>query len=383
MPPNDEAEEGLSLGLGEILKDPAPSADRADPPPDPARPEASDSYPEDLRWLLFEIKAERLPAIALEGGVGNVWAMPSVREFPRSREIILEALDSSHVYRELADRFREGLAVFPVEQSLTSAPVRSSVDPQAGEPVHVPRSRSGISTRTVIAVGSALIVGFIAVLLLVLRYEGVLFSAAGDEKLAVVVAVPSVKTTPPASTLPGFPALGSATALQQLEYELSSLPTVSPAAVVEVTRPSADSPRQERVVLQLNTELEPESVRKLRINPEPLTPSKVSEMIDGHEGKTPPGLFPESPTPSGELVTFAQPQSFRLVHPTNIRTGPSAADSVIERLDAGSLVSVRGTRGRWLRVVDEQGRQGWIRAADAEPVSDDSLRGPSIQLRIR
>jgi uncharacterized coiled-coil protein SlyX len=61
----------------------------------------------------------------------------------------------------------------------------------------------------------------------------------------------------------------------------------------------------------------------------------------------------------GELA-FAVPVPLRLVGRGNVREGPGTSFQVLYTLDAGTLVVGHSYSNEWVRIVDDQGRAGWI-----------------------
>jgi SH3-like domain-containing protein len=65
-------------------------------------------------------------------------------------------------------------------------------------------------------------------------------------------------------------------------------------------------------------------------------------------------------TPRPGEVTFAIPVPLRVVARGNVREGPGTGFSVAFTLDAGALVLGHSYANEWVRIVDDDGRAGWI-----------------------
>jgi uncharacterized coiled-coil protein SlyX len=65
-------------------------------------------------------------------------------------------------------------------------------------------------------------------------------------------------------------------------------------------------------------------------------------------------------TPRPGEVTFAIPVPLRVVSRGNVREGPGTGFSVAFTLDAGALVLGHSYANEWVRIVDDDGRAGWI-----------------------
>lgn len=65
-------------------------------------------------------------------------------------------------------------------------------------------------------------------------------------------------------------------------------------------------------------------------------------------------------TPRPGEVTFAIPVPLRVVSRGNVRDGPGTNFSVLFTLEAGALVSGHSYADQWVRIVDGDGRGGWI-----------------------
>ena len=65
-------------------------------------------------------------------------------------------------------------------------------------------------------------------------------------------------------------------------------------------------------------------------------------------------------TPRPGEVTFAVPVPLRVVSNGNVREGPGANFPVVFTLEAGATVSGHSYANDWVRIVDGEGRAGWI-----------------------
>src|SRR5574341_395891 len=65
-------------------------------------------------------------------------------------------------------------------------------------------------------------------------------------------------------------------------------------------------------------------------------------------------------TPRPGEVTFEVPVPLRVVSRGNVREGPGANFPVVFTLEAGTPVSGHSYANDWVRIVDDDGRAGWI-----------------------
>lgn len=65
------------------------------------------------------------------------------------------------------------------------------------------------------------------------------------------------------------------------------------------------------------------------------------------------------PLRQGEVL-FASPLPLQVVKKSNVRKGPGSGFEVLFTLEKGAPLVGHSRRGQWVRVRDEQGRDGWI-----------------------
>jgi uncharacterized protein YgiM (DUF1202 family) len=59
-------------------------------------------------------------------------------------------------------------------------------------------------------------------------------------------------------------------------------------------------------------------------------------------------------------VRFALPLSLETVRRSNVRKGPGLSFEILYTASAGTALVGRSHTEEWVRVTDEQGREGWI-----------------------